>query len=92
MAPILTPSFQIKFGIDIILDPSAITGVSAPDSELNRNLAWRVDRELLECSSRNREEWEGVDVKVHLFDAPGLSLRSTQGRPKLVRSFKPRYL
>lgn len=75
MSSILTLSFQIKFGIDIILDPSAMTGISAPDSELNRNLAWGVDKELLKCSERNREAWDGIDVKVHLFNAPGLSLR-----------------
>lgn len=69
-----------------------MTGVSAPDSELNHNLAWRVDKELLECSERNHEAWEGIDVKVHLFNAPGLSLRSRLWRPKLVRSFKPRHL
>ena len=92
MSSILTLSFQIKFGIDIILDPSAMTGVSAPDSELNLNLAWSMDKELLKCSERNHEAWEGVDVKVHLFTAPGLSGRSRQGRPKLVRSFKPRHL
>jgi hypothetical protein len=92
VSSILTPSFQVKFGIDIILDPSAITGISASDSDLNRNLVWGVDKELLKCSQRNREAWEGVDVKVHLFNAPGLSLHSKQRRPKLVRSLKPRHL
>lgn len=78
MLLILTLSFQIKFGIDIVLDPSAITGISAHDSDLNRNLAWGLNKELLKCSQRNREEWEGIEVNVHLFNAPGLSLHSKQ--------------
>jgi len=81
VSSILTLNFQVKFGIDIILDPSAITGVSAHDSDVNRNLAWGVNKELLKCSQRNREAWEGIDLKVHLFNAPGLSLHSKQRRP-----------
>lgn len=73
---ILILSFQIKFGIDIVLDPSAITGISAPDSDLNRNLAWSVDKELHKCSQRNHEAWKGIEVNIHLFDAPGLSFHS----------------
>jgi hypothetical protein len=33
-----------------------------------------VNKEFLKCSQRDHEAWRGMDLKFHLFSAPGSSL------------------